>query len=414
MCGICGFTGPGSRELLTRMNRTLTHRGPDEEGYFQDGRASLAMRRLSIVDLAGGSQPQHNEDQSLWVVFNGELYNFQELREGLQRAGHRFATKRSDTENLVHLYEEFGETWPEAARVNGMFGLALWDARAGKLLLYRDRIGKKPLYYAQVGGDLVFGSEIKAILAHPAVSSELDFASLHHYFSLKNTSAPATAFKAVRQLEPGQYLVWQNGQTRLAPYWRLDFAPAGPAPAPREAADRLAWLLDDAVRLRMQCDAPYGAYLSGGVDSSSVVALMRRHQQTPVKTFCLGYREQAQGQFWGKAQDIHYARLMSQRFGSEHHEHLIGQEEFAESLTQVQRAFDEPFSGTISTFFLSILIRRHVKVALSGDGADELFGSYLSHRLAWPIHHYLAMARDGGTLREEDFSSLRPFDTPVS
>jgi asparagine synthase (glutamine-hydrolysing) len=416
MCGICGFTGEGDRALLTKMSATLTPRGPDDAGYYQDGAVSLAIRRLAIVDLETGGQPIANEDESLWVVFNGEIYNHVDLRQDLLQQGHRFRTHHSDTETIVHLYEDYGDLWPHLAQVNGMFGLALWDKQRRRLLLYRDRIGKKPLYWCQIGRDLVFGSEIKAILAHGRVSRDLDFNALYHYFSLKNLSAPHTAFQDIKQLLPGHYLIWENGRVETRPYWRLDFSRPITDITPDEAAKHLVTLLDDAVRLRMDCDAPYGAYLSGGVDSSSVVALMCRHQTQPVISFSLGYDEEPQGQFVGKSQDIVFARLMSQRLNTEHHEYILSPQEFAEELPQVLQAFDEPFSGTISTFFLSILIHRHVKVALSGDGADELFGSYLPHRLSWPLHHYLRLQKQGKSnfqsLSAEERLLLRPFDSP--
>jgi asparagine synthase (glutamine-hydrolysing) len=416
MCGICGFIGEGDRALLERMSATLTHRGPDDAGYYDDGLAHLAIRRLAIVDLETGAQPIANEDESIWVVFNGEIYNHVELRQGLLEQGHRFRTRHSDTETIVHLLEEYGESWPDKAQVNGMFGLALWDVRRRRLLLYRDRIGKKPLYWSQIGQDLVFGSEIKAILVHPRVSRQLDFPALHHYFSLKNLSAPDTAFRDIKQLLPGHYLIWEDGKIQIQPYWRLDFSQPLTDVTPDEAAQHLLTLLDDAVKLRMQCDVPYGAYLSGGVDSSSVVGLMCRHQTQPVISFSLGYNEEPQGQFVGKTQDIEFARLMSQRLATEHHEYLLSPQEFSECLPQVLGAFDEPFSGTISTFFLSILIHRHVKVALSGDGADELFGSYLAHRLAWPMHHLLQWQKldkiDFRSLGEGERQLLKPFDSP--
>jgi len=416
MCGICGFTGEGDRGLLEKMSASLTHRGPDDVGYYHDGLAYLAIRRLAIVDLETGAQPLANEDESIWVVFNGEIYNHSEIRHNLLERGHRFRTHHSDTETVVHLLEEYGELWPDKAQVNGMFGLALWDVRRRRLLLYRDRIGKKPLYWSQVGQDLVFASEIKAIHLHPRVSRGLDFPALYHYFSLKNISAPATAFQDIKQLPPGHYLIWEDGQIQIHPYWRLDFSQPFTDITTEEAAQHLVALLDDAVKLRMQCDVPYGAYLSGGVDSSSVVALMCRHQTQPVISFSLGYDEEPQGQFLGKTQDIEFARLMSKRLATKHHEYILSPREFSEYLPQVLTAFDEPFSGTISTFFLSILIHRHVKVALSGDGADELFGSYLAHRLSWPIHHFLQLQKLGKyeyqSLNDQERLLLKPFDSP--
>jgi asparagine synthase (glutamine-hydrolysing) len=397
------------------MTQRLRHRGPDDDGFYHDGAVNLGMRRLAIVDLEMGKQPQFNEDLSLVVVQNGEIYNHRPLREDLERLGHRFRTHHSDTELIPHLYEEYGENWPN--RVNGMFGTALWDAREQKLLLYRDRIGKKPLYYAVKNGQLVFASEIKAIFAHPQISRDLDYGALYRYFSLKNISAPRTAFKDIKQLPPGHFLVWHAGEIKTCrSYWQPNFGAVLDDITEEEAARRLLEILQDAVKIRMQCDVPYGAYLSGGVDSTAVVALMSQNQAQPVKTFCLGYEDKAEGQFVGKSQDLYFARTMSKQLGTEYYEYIINAAQFAEQMPEVMAAFDEPFSGTVSTFFLSILIKRHVKVALSGDGADELFGSYLAHRLAFPMERYLRIAVAGKTswpdLTGEERRSLNPFDTP--
>ena len=231
MRGISGFTGGGERALLERMTRSLVHRGPDAEGYYQDNSVSLGMRRLAIVDTATGGQPIANETGDILVVFNGEIYNHQELRAELIRRGHRFRTSHCDTEVIVHLYEEFGDDWPVRAAVNGMFALALWDRPRGRLLLYRDRLGKKPLYWAENGGRLVFGSEIKAVLGHPEISDALDHRALQDYFTLKHIPAPFTAYRAVRQLPAGSFLVWRGGETAICQYWRPDFTPDADAPA---------------------------------------------------------------------------------------------------------------------------------------------------------------------------------------
>jgi asparagine synthase (glutamine-hydrolysing) len=414
MCGICGFTGSGTLKLLQRMNRKLTHRGPDDEGYRIDAIVRLGMRRLAIVDVETGKQPVSNEDKSIWVVLNGEIYNHVELRESLVKRGHKFSTHHSDTETIVHLYEEYGDLWPAKSGANGMFGVAIWDSSRNRLVLYRDRIGKKPLYWSRIGQDIVFGSEIKAVVAHDRVSRELDYGALYHYFSLKNISAPATVYLNVKQLLPGHYLVWENGEIKIEKYWGLDFSHPIEGITAEEAAGEIRELFEDAVRLRMQCDVPYGAYLSGGIDSSSVVSLMARYQSQPLKTFCLGYAEAPHGQFLGKAMDIKYSRMMSKQLGTEHYEYILSYDEFADRLPDVMRSFDEPFSGTISTFFLSTLIRSHVKVALSGDGADELFGSYLAHRLALPIDRYLRLIQSRGNskLSQAEIVSLEPFHTP--
>lgn len=415
MCGIVGFTGPARPELLRAMAGAIRHRGPDDEGFCERPGVSLGMRRLAIVDLATGRQPMSNESDDLWLVFNGEIYNHAAIRRDLADVGHVFRTDHADTETIVHAYEEHGLAWPEKVRANGMFALALWDEGPERLLLYRDRMGKKPLYYAPVGGELVFASEIKALLLHPAVSREPDHHALIRYFMLKHLSAPATAYAGIRQLPPGHFLVWEKGRDpQIKPYWSLSLATAVPAMGEEETARRLFELLEDAVALRMECDVPYGAYLSGGVDSTAVVALMCRRQSAPVKTFCLGYADDASGQFAGKAQDLYYARLMAERLGTEHHELIISAEQFAADMPRIMAAFDEPFSGTISTWFLSILIKDHVKVALSGDGADELFGSYLAHRLAVPVENWLALQAEGrrgwSDLTGDDLARLRPFD----
>jgi asparagine synthase (glutamine-hydrolysing) len=319
-----------------------------------------------------------NEDGTVAVVFNGEIYNFVELRREMIAAGHRFRTDHSDTEVIVHLYEQYGDAFLD--RLNGMFAIALWDAPRRRLLLARDRAGIKPLYYAAFGDDLVFGSEPKALLAHPQISRDPDHEALHHYFSLKHIPAPFSAFKAIRQLRAGEYLVHEGGKVTLRRWWRLQFREDG-AIGEEEAAQRIRALLEDAVRLQMRSDVPVGAYLSGGVDSSSVVALMSGLGARNVKTFTLVYEDALPN----KDSDRAFARQVSAMYETEHHEQLVRYRDLPENLDAILGAFDEPFSGVISTFFLTSLIARHVKVALSGDGADELFGSYLPHRLAQPL-----------------------------
>jgi asparagine synthase (glutamine-hydrolysing) len=400
------------------MCRTLVHRGPDDEGYLDHPRVSLGMRRLAIVDLLGGHQPIANEDDSIVTVFNGEIYNHADLRRDLQARGHRFATHHSDTETVVHAYEQHGDLWPEKARANGMFGLAVWDDRRGRLVLYRDRMGKKPLYWAAVPDGIAFASEIKALFEHPDVSREWDHGSLYHYFGLKNVSAPRTAYRQIRQLPPGHYMIWtpEGGIEEPRPYSNLDFSPLSKPPSEEEAATRILELLTDAVRLRMDCDVSYGAYLSGGLDSSFVATLMAIFHSKPVKTFCLGYADLEGGQQEGKSQDIQFSRMMAKRLGTDHHEHIITAQDFARDFHSVLQAFDEPFSGTVSTYFLSEYMRRHIIVAVSGDGADELFGSYLAHRLAFPSEVWNRLKSQGKTRFEDlsaaDREALAPFSTP--
>ena len=380
MCGIAGFVGPSNPALLERMVSSLTHRGPDEVGYWSAAQVSLGMRRLSIVDLAGGQQPVFNEDRTVAVCFNGEIYNHRALRADLVARGHRFRSDHSDTEVIVHLYEEHGDDF--ARELNGMFAIALWDLRAERLLLVRDRVGIKPLYFAALpAGGLVFGSEPKAILLHPEVGRDPDFTALHHYFSLKNVPAPLSAFRAIRQLGAGELLVLRDGAIERRRWWRPRFGEVDAA-LPADAPQRLLALLEDAVRLQMQADVPFGAYLSGGVDSSAVVALMSRQGGGRVRTFTLTYDDD---DLPNKDADRHFARQIAARFDTEHHERQIGHRALVPAIEHVVEAFDEPFSGVISTYFLTDLIADHVKVALSGDGADELFGSYAPHRLALPI-----------------------------
>lgn len=405
MCGICGFTGAEDNEALYRMAEAIRHRGPDDDGFFCDQGISLGMRRLSIIDLESGKQPVHNEDHTLHAVFNGEIYNYPELRAELTKGGHQFYTDHSDTEAIVHLYEEHGLDF--AHRINGMFAIALWDGRGKRLVLVRDRMGVKPLFYAIRNGQLIFASEIKSILAHDQASPEMDFEGVYHYFTFKNIPAPLTAFRGIKALLPGQMLIWERGEPALKKWWTIEFKEQEGRDE-QEIQAHILELLDDAVRIRMRSDVPFGAYLSGGVDSSSVVALMSRHSSQPVKTFCLGYEDELKN----KAADIYHARRVAEQYGSDHHEYVMSSTELLEDMPKVIRAFDQPFSGTTSTYFLSKLITRHVKVAISGDGADELFGSYLTHRAAQPMWHYSRIIERVGTrgFTEKEKELLAPCD----
>lgn len=387
MCGIFGFTGPLGRPTLEKMGEKLIHRGPDDKGYYVGENVGLGIRRLAIVDIETGQQPIANEDRTIITVCNGEIYNHKKLRKELIDKAHVFQSDHSDIETILHLYEEYGADWPNKA--NGMFGAAIWDDKKQQLSLYRDRIGKKPLYYALVGGQIVFASEIKAVLSHPQISRTIDYNALYSYFSNKNVSAPQTCFKHIKELEPGHALTWRKGSINIQPFWQVSFTEKLLDITEDEIASQLFALYVDAVRLRLDCDVPYGAYLSGGIDSSSVVAIMTKLESKPVKTFCLGYEDKNGPQFAGKEQDLFFARKMSEILGTEHYELVIDSNHFLKYIPNIIRSFDSPFSGTISTYFLSQLIKQHVKVALSGDGADELFGSYLSHRLAHPIKFFV-------------------------
>lgn len=384
MCGICGFTGRPDKALLKRMTDAIFHRGPDEEGFYFDENINLGIRRLSIIDVDTGQQPIHNEDNSIWTVFNGEIYNFQELRKDLEEKGHRFYTDHSDTEVIVHLYEEYGHDFVH--KINGMFAIVLWDKKESRLLLIRDRMGVKPLFYTATNNTLntlIFGSEIKAILAHPLYNREVNYEGIYHYFTFKNVPAPLTAFDGIYSLLPGEMLVYSKGNISKKRWWKIKFN-ENESHNEVTIKEEILSLLEDATRLRMISDVSFGAYLSGGVDSSSIVAVMTRFSDKPVKTFSLGYEDELKN----KEADLYYARKVSEAYKTEHYEYIMSYKELVDDIENAICAFDQPFSGTISTYFLTKLIRKHVKVALSGDGADELFGSYLSHRVAQPMYHF--------------------------
>jgi asparagine synthase (glutamine-hydrolysing) len=379
MCGIAGFaegqpragwTGVDAVEddtaLLRAMCAAIRHRGPDDEGIRVMPGAALGMRRLSIIDLATGHQPMHNEDSTVWVVFNGEIYNYAELRADLARRGHRFYTA-SDTETIVHAYEEWGEG--AFSRLRGMFGIALWDTRDGSLLLARDRVGIKPLHFAVAGGRLYFGSEIKSILAADAVEPALDFQALDHYLSFLYTPRDASIFAGIRKLPPGHFLRWRNGRLDIRRYWELPAEEHTPA-SEEEAVEALRGVLRDAVRSHLMSEVPLGAFLSGGVDSSLVVGLMAEASSRPVRTFSIGFDDP-------RYDELEHAGLVARHFGTEHHEFIVKPDALT-IIDDLIRHFDEPFgdSSAIPTWYVSEIARRHVTVVLSGDGGDELFGGY--------------------------------------
>jgi asparagine synthase (glutamine-hydrolysing) len=324
------------------------------------------MRRLSIIDLATGHQPIHNEDRTVWVVFNGEIYNFRALREQLEASGHRFYTA-TDTEVIAHAYEEWGAA--AIGRLQGMFGLALWDARTATLLLARDRVGIKPLHYAVRDGKLYFGSEIKSILEAPGMPRELDLDALNHYLSFLYTPRDASIFKGIRKLPPGHLLTWTDGCLRVEQYWRLSESETFEG-SESDAVSELHHVLLEAVRSHLVSDVPLGAFLSGGVDSSLVVGLMAEATGGRVKTFSIGFDEPA-------FDELEYARLVARHFGTDHHEFVVKPDAIA-ILDALVAHFDEPFadSSAIPTWYVSEIARKHVTVVLSGDGGDELFGGY--------------------------------------
>jgi len=372
MCGIAGLIlreGKALPGLVQAMCDQMRHRGPDDEGFYVEGGCALGMRRLSIIDLNTGHQPISNEDESIWVVFNGEIYNYQELREELARKGHRFLT-HSDTETLVHLYEEEGQEGP--SRLRGMFAFAIWDRRNRRLFLARDRFGKKPLYYAALPQGFYFASELKC-LRTAGVPLEVDREALRLYFQFTYIPDPYTAFLSVRKLPPGCWLSLESdGTLRQGRYWQPPVPAERPAPQMSEAETcaRLRQVFDEAVRIRMIADVPLGAFLSGGIDSSSVVASMALQSPQPVKTFSIGFEEPA-------FNELPYAGLLARKYGTEHHA-IVVRPGSIDLVSRLVRHFGEPFgdSSAIPTFIVSEFAARHVKVALSGDGGDELFAGY--------------------------------------
>jgi asparagine synthase (glutamine-hydrolysing) len=380
MCGIAGFVGTDSlpsaaeREaVLATMCRRIRHRGPDDQGTLVAGDAALGMRRLSIIDLAGGHQPLSGCDPALSIVFNGEIYNYRELQADLESRGHRFRT-HSDTEAIVHAYEEFGDACVDHLR--GMFAFAVWDSRARRLFAARDRAGKKPLYYAHTaGGALVFGSELKSLLAHPALSArEIDHLALDAYLTLGYVPDPLCVFRGVRKLPPGHTLAFDGRRVTVRQYWDFPLTHDGDGEGDGRSAEdyleELRALLEESVRLRLISDVPLGAFLSGGVDSSAVVGLMARNSTRPVKTFSIGFNEDTYD-------ELKYARAAARHFGTDHHEFVVTPD-ICDVIDELVWHFDEPFadSSAIPTYTVSKLARRHVTVALSGDGGDELFAGY--------------------------------------
>jgi asparagine synthase (glutamine-hydrolysing) len=372
---MCGIVGIASTELDDRPNaetirlmcNAIVHRGPDDEGFHLSDGVGLGMRRLSIIDLSGGRQPIHNEDQNVWVVFNGEIYNFPELRRELESRGHSFYT-HSDTEVIVHLYEELGADC--VRKLRGMFAIALWDTRRKTLLLARDRLGKKPLHYALYKGTLYFGSEIKSLLAVAPELADVDHEGLLSYFQFGYIPDPFTAFRPIRKLPPGHLLEFEAGQIRVRSYWDLPSYGTFDPGSEHECLDELERRLEEAIKIRLISDVPLGALLSGGIDSSLIVALMARANSGSVKTFSIGFP-------YEDFSETAHARAVAERFATDHNEFIVDPD-FTEMLDKLTRMLEEPFSDSsiLPTYHVSRLARQHVTVALSGDGGDELYGGY--------------------------------------
>ncbi len=383
MCGICGIVFAEKdrsvdTKIIKKMTDSIEHRGPDEEGFYINKNVGLGSRRLSIIDLEGGQQPIHNEDKNIWVVFNGELYNYQELTQSLVRRGHKFYTN-SDTEVIVHAYEEFGEEFLEY--LNGMFALALWDERKQKLLLARDRMGIKPLYYTLQNNTLIFGSELKTILNYPNISRTVDLAALNEYLSFEYVPTPRTIFQGISKLPPGNMLIFSEGNLHISQYWNINLGRSENIKPKQlfEYERELLSVLKNAVQKEMVSDVPIGVLLSGGIDSSVIAALMSEVSPGNIKSFSIRFDDPS-------FDESNYARQVAQYLQTKHHELTVTPKLVMESVENITEFLDEPLgdSSVVPTFLLSNFTRNHVKVALGGDGGDEIFAGYSTlqaHRL---------------------------------
>lgn len=393
MCGIAGFISKereapaASRErLLDKMCRVITHRGPDEQGTTVSGRAALGMRRLSIIDLAGGQQPIRNEDDNLSIVFNGEIYNYRELKRDLEGRGHRFKTN-SDTETILHAFEEYGADCLKHLR--GMFAFAIWNEREETLFVARDRVGKKPLFYAlTAAGNFVFGSELKVLTAHGEIEKKLSFPALDAYLTFGYVPEEFCIFEGVSKLLPGHFLTFKNGKIETEKYWDFDYREPSDVKTEAEYCAGLREKLREAVEVRLISEVPLGAFLSGGVDSSAVVAMMAQISSRPVKTFSIGFHEDS-------FNELKFARLAAKHFGTEHHEFFVTPD-LVDTVDELVWHFDEPFadSSALPTYMVSKMARDFVTVVLSGDGGDELFAGYTRYAI---------------DQKRNDFSSLPEF-----
>lgn len=382
MCGIIGFVNsdqqqPANERIARAMNQAIVHRGPDDEGFYVNGNVALGMRRLSIIDLSGGHQPISNEDGSVWVVFNGEIYNYRELRELLLARGHQLKTN-SDTETIVHLYEDYGDELVQ--HLNGMFGFALWDERRRRLLVARDRMGEKPLYFTQTNEAFIFASELKALVEHPAVERRVNLLALRKYLQYEFVPSPHTMIEGVQKLPPAHRLIFENGRWRTERYWQLSYGGERLKLSEEEAAEEVRRRLREAVRMRLVADVPLGVLLSGGIDSSAMAQLACEAAGGRVKTFSIAFEEKS-------FDESSYARKVAAQLGTEHYEKRFTEREMLDIVPEIPRLLDEPLGdgSLIPTFLLSKFTRERVTVALGGDGGDELFAGYPTygaHRVA--------------------------------
>ncbi len=385
MCGIAGWANLDSEQppifgdevILNSMCNRMRHRGPDSEGIWLGTGVALGMRRLAIIDLKTGEQPVWNADKSVVAIMNGEIYNFRELKKGLEKRGHKF-TSETDTEVIPHLYDELGEAFLDV--LNGMFAIALWDTKLDKLILARDRFGEKPLYYGIINDKLFFASEPKVLLAHPEISPNINFEALQHYLSYDYIPAPLSIYEGIYKLPAAHRLIWENGKVKTIRYWRLSFQKKDKKPSVNEAAEELRELLSESVKLRLISDVPLGVLLSGGVDSSAVAAFAARHSTQKVKTFSIGFEEDS-------FDESKYAREVAAHLGTEHFEDILSVETAKDLIGEIGSWLDEPLADAslLPTFLLSRFVRKHVTVALGGDGGDEIFAGYpmyFGHKMA--------------------------------
>lgn len=367
MCGIAGFVGQGNKNIIEKMTTTLAHRGPDASGFFVKNNVFLGHRRLSIIDLQTGDQPMFNEDKSIVVIFNGEIYNFQKLKKELSR--HTFKTN-SDTEVIVRGYEEWGEQLFE--RLEGMFAIAIWDDKNKKLILARDRFGEKPLYWFRNSNNLVFASELKSLIMHPSFKKEIDFSSLSKYFFFEYIPSPHTIFENVYKIEPGSFLTLQNNKIKIKKYWQIEFGnPKKAQKTQKELSKELEECLNKSTKERLISDVPLGVFLSGGIDSSAIAYFAQKNSPKPIKTFSIGFEEKS-------FDESNWARLVSKRLGTEHYEKIFSQKEMLNLIPKIFENLDEPLADAsiLPTYLLSEMTKEKVTVALGGDGGDEFWMGY--------------------------------------
>ena len=390
------------------MGNTLRHRGPDDFGYYSDNQMNFYARRLSILDLKEGIQPAHNEDSSVIAVLNGEIYNYSELIQQLKKLGHIFYSDHSDSELIVHLYEEYGTHFVD--KLNGMFAIAIWDRKNDCLLLVRDRMGVKPLFYHYNGNQIIFASEIKSILKHPAYHKEVNPAALYAYFSFQQICSPNTAFSGIFSLRPGNMLIFKHGNLNLVSYFKLSFQNVC-NDSLQTSIEKIQFLLKDSVKIRLHADVEIGAFLSGGLDSSLICALAANQSENPLRTFSLLHESKNSGTLYHKKEDAFWANKVSEQYHTFHTTSSMSAQDIADNLDNILRAFDQPFAASVSTYFLSQTAKHDVKVVLSGDGADELFGSYLPQQLAFPMQNFTRMKKNAIPLSGMEASLLQPFES---